>query len=134
MTGQTGPREFDPEEELDDDRTQIRTVHAASSRSSGERRYEEEHAPRRSRRYEDDYDDGAGVGVIGDRLPLHQLKAAQQLIVPLHVLVEPAHQGGDRVSLRLLQHLGFRRAQHPDPGSPGLRPLYLAGAGPGEPH
>ena len=47
--------EFDPEEELDDDRTQIRTVHAASSRSSGERRYEEEHAPRRSRRYEDDY-------------------------------------------------------------------------------
>lgn len=69
--------EFDPEEELDDDRTQIRPVHASAGRQEdrrggrryeeerggrryederGNRRYEEEHSRRRSR-YEDEEDD-----------------------------------------------------------------------------
>ena len=46
--------EFDPEEELDDDRTQIRPVHASAGRQEdrrGGRRYEEE---RGGRRYEDE--------------------------------------------------------------------------------
>lgn len=43
--------EFEPEEELDDDRTQIRPVYASVSRQEPERRHQEE---RRSRRYEEE--------------------------------------------------------------------------------
>ena len=44
--------EFDPEEELDDDRTQIRPVHSSVSRQEPERRRQEER--RASRRYEEE--------------------------------------------------------------------------------
>lgn len=44
--------EFDPEEELDDDRTQIRPVHASVSRQEPERRHQEERRDRR--RYEEE--------------------------------------------------------------------------------
>lgn len=51
--------EFDPEEELDDDRTQIRPVHASVSRQEPERRYQEErrHQEERRdrRRYEEEH-------------------------------------------------------------------------------
>ena len=46
--------EFDPEEELDDDRTQIRPVHTGAGRQIAERRYEEERVQRRSRAYEEE--------------------------------------------------------------------------------
>lgn len=49
--------EFEPEEELDVDRTQIRHVHTASSRGTERRHEEEPRVQRRSRRYEDDEDD-----------------------------------------------------------------------------
>ncbi len=60
--------EFDPEEELDEDRTQIRHTYSTSGRSSAEhrqeertprrsRRQEEEYVPHRSRRYEDEEED-----------------------------------------------------------------------------
>ena len=45
--------EFDPEEAIEDDRTQIRTVSTGSGRSVGERRYQEDYG--QSRGYEDDY-------------------------------------------------------------------------------
>ena len=57
--------EFDPEEELDDDRTQIRSIHASGGRQEPERRrqeerrsnhrYEEERSRRRRYEEEDDY-------------------------------------------------------------------------------
>ena len=53
------PPEFDPDEELDDDRTQIRPVRTAA-RPAPERRYEEDYPPPRRgsrRRYEDEEDD-----------------------------------------------------------------------------
>ncbi|MEY8402328.1 Stk1 family PASTA domain-containing Ser/Thr kinase [Oscillospiraceae bacterium 44-34] len=50
--------EFDPEEELDDDRTQVRpAVHTSSGRGGSERRHQEERDRRRSRQYEEDDED-----------------------------------------------------------------------------
>ncbi|MCI9293813.1 MAG: Stk1 family PASTA domain-containing Ser/Thr kinase [Lawsonibacter sp.] len=64
------PAELEPEEELDEDRTQIRPIRTGGSRSVAERRYEEDYPParrgshryeeepqRRRHRYEDDEDD-----------------------------------------------------------------------------
>ncbi|MCI8688137.1 MAG: Stk1 family PASTA domain-containing Ser/Thr kinase [Lawsonibacter sp.] len=45
--------EFDPEEVIEDDRTQIRTVSTGSGRSVGERRYQEDYS--QGRGYEDSY-------------------------------------------------------------------------------
>ena len=51
-------------------------------------------------------------------------------IKPHNVMVLRQREGGR------LRHRpgGLRRTQHPDPGGPGLRPLYLTGAGQGQPH
>ncbi len=54
------PSEFASEEELDDDRTQIRPVHTGGGHASGERRYADDYPQGYSRSYEEDYPPSRG--------------------------------------------------------------------------
>lgn len=82
--------DFDPEEELDDDRTQIRQVHIPASRQEPERRHQEERRDRRRyeeersrrRRYDDEEEDYPRRGPVW---PVFLAAAAVLLFVGLVV-------------------------------------------------